>query len=319
MRRPYDGLLPRALLLAALAAVPCAALPCSICACGDPLLAASDPAAITGELRLQVDLDHLRVDAGTEGRPGYTDRLTQWSYRLNVAYRPLETLSLTATLPIVSKSIRTVGGGTATVSSDLTGLGDVEVAARYRLFRAIALGVGRVHELALTGGAAVPTGGNRAKDRNGMPVDPHGQLGTGAWGPFVGLNYGFEQGRLLAFANVSGRLRTEGAFAGGVRYHFGDALLWSVHGQYRPVRRLALDLGLDGRHARVDRATAPDGTRTAVENTGGTVLAVAPGVYANATGPLWLFLRAQVPAFESLFGEQRVLPSFTTGIQLELL
>jgi hypothetical protein len=48
---------------------------CSICGCGDPLLAASDPAAITGRLRLQADTEYLRIDAGTDGRPGYTDEL----------------------------------------------------------------------------------------------------------------------------------------------------------------------------------------------------------------------------------------------------
>jgi hypothetical protein len=116
------------------------ALACSICGCGDPLLAASDPAAITGKLRLQADTEYLRVDAGTDGRPGYTDKLTQWSYRLNVVYRPLEDLSFTATLPFVSKTIHTVGSGTDVVGSDLTGLGDVELAGRYALWRSVYLG-----------------------------------------------------------------------------------------------------------------------------------------------------------------------------------
>jgi hypothetical protein len=34
---------------------------CSVCGCGDPLLASSDPAAITGGLRLQLDTEYLRV------------------------------------------------------------------------------------------------------------------------------------------------------------------------------------------------------------------------------------------------------------------
>jgi hypothetical protein len=83
---------------------------------------------------------------------------------------------------------------------------------------------------------------------------------------------------------------------------------------------VALDLGIDGRYARADRMVESDGTVTsAVGNTGGTVLSAAPGVYFNAAGGLWLFVRGQVPFYKSLFGEQNVLPSLTTGIQFQAL
>ena len=68
---------------------------CSVCGCGDPLLTSTDPAAINGRLRLQLDTEYLRMDAGNEDQPGFTDELTQWSYRFNAVYRPLESLSLT--------------------------------------------------------------------------------------------------------------------------------------------------------------------------------------------------------------------------------
>jgi hypothetical protein len=311
----------RTLLLATLAVgLATAAAParaCSVCGCGDPLLLASDPAAISGQLRLQLDTEYLRVDAGTDGQPGSTDRLKQWSYRFNAVYRPIDGLAFTATVPLVTKSIRTVGGGAEVLASDLTGLGDVEVAGRYTLWRTVDLGHARANELAVTAGTALPTGSHDATDPGGALVDPHGQLGTGAWTPFVGLNYLVEGHSWLAFASVSGRLRTEATYLDGSRYKFGDALLWSVHAQYRPSRQVAIDLGVDGRHARADRATGADGAVTdGVENTGGTVLSAAPGVYYNASGPVWLFVRGQIPVYERLFGAQDVLPSFTTGIQL---
>jgi hypothetical protein len=305
-------------LAAAITSAPASA--CSLCGCGDPLLAASDPAAITGRLRLQLDTEYLRVDAGTDGQPGFTDKLTQWSYRFNVVYRPIDSLSLTASLPLVSKSIHTVGAGADVTGSDLTGLGDVEIGARYRVWRSIDLGKRRVHELAVTAGSAIPTGRHDAKDAGGGLIDPHGQLGTGGWGPFVGLAYLLEQGSWLAFANVSGRLRTEATYFDATKYKFGDALLWSVHGQYRPVRSVALDLGIDGRYARKDKATAADGTVDgAVGNTGGTLLSAAPGVYLNAFGGAWLFVRGQIPFYKDLFGEQNVLPSVITGVQFQAL
>jgi hypothetical protein len=296
-----------------------------VCGCGDPLLASSDPAAITGQLRLQLDTEYLRVDAANDENPLATDKLSQWSYRLGAAYRPFESLSLSVTVPLVSKSIRTEGGGDpATLASDLTGLGDIELAARYSAWRSVNLARSTVHELALTGGSTLPTGSYNATTPDGAIIDPHGQLGTGGWGPFVGLSYRYEhttpRGEFDAFANVSYRYRSEATYNDASKYKFGDAVLWSVHGQYRPMRRLALDLGIDGRYAMRDRATADTGdVNPFVEGTGGTVLAAAPGVYFNATGALWIFARGQIPFYKHLLENQNVLPSFTTGIQFQAL
>jgi hypothetical protein len=296
---------------------------CSVCGCGDPLLAANDPAAITGRLRLQFDVEYLRVDAGTDGQPGYTDQLTQWSYRFNVVYRPISRLSILATLPILDKTIHTVGGGTDVTASHLTGLGDAELGVRYAFWRAINYGVGRVQEVALASGMMMPTGANDAKtkDTTGalIPVDPHGQLGTGGWGPFLGLHYRFEQANWLGFADVSYRWRTTGSYFDGSRYKFGDAVLWSIHGQYRPLTMLAVDLGIDGRYALVDKATAPGDSSASVDNTGGTLLSAAPGVYFNAWRTLWVFVRGQIPFYKNLNGEQDVKPSVAFGLQYQVL
>lgn len=313
-------IVPATVLLALLLlAPPLPARACSVCGCGDPLLAASDPAAIGGNLRLQLDTEYLRVDAGTDGVPGSTDQLRQWSYRLNAVYRPLEALSLMVTVPLVTKTIDTVAAGLRQRGDGLTGLGDVEVAARWTAWRGVNLGARRASELAIAAGTMLPTGSHDARDGAGGLLDPHAQLGTGSWGPFVGLNYLFEQGDWLGYANASVRHRTEATFFDASRYQFGDALLWSVHGQHRILRRVALDLGLDARHARVDRAAESSGIAAGdVENTGGTVIAVAPGAYLDVGGGFWVFLRGQVPVVKRLTGEQDVLPSFTTGVQLQV-
>src|SRR5690349_21930049 len=125
-------LLAAALVVAAAALLaPRDARACSVCGCGDPLLTASDPAAITGQLRLQLDTEYLRVDAANDERPDATDQLTQRSYRLNAAWRPLESLSLSATLPYLEKVVRTVGPEPTRTMSDLSGLGDAELAIRW--------------------------------------------------------------------------------------------------------------------------------------------------------------------------------------------
>lgn len=282
---------------------------CSVCGCGDPLLTSSDPAAISGLLRLQLDTEYLRMDAGSEDDPAFTDELTQWSYRLNAVYRPIESLSLSATVPVVTRRMKLVGGGASLTTSDAAGLGDVELGARYMLWRGVSLGTGRVHEVALSAGTSLPTGPNDLRE-DGERIDEHGQPGSGAWGPFLGVHYRYEHGRWIGFGSLSGRVRTENDH----QYTYGRALLWSVHGQFFPVRRLALDLGIDGRHAAVDEEA---GER--VVNTGGTVLSAAPGVYLNALGGAWLFVRGQIPFHERLRGEQDVLPVVVTGIQLQVL
>ncbi len=307
-RRAATTLACAALAAAALAAAP-EALACSVCGCGDPLLGSSDPAAITGRLRLQLDVEYLRVDAGNEADPAATDELAQWSWRLNAVWRPTDALSLSATLPLVEKDLRTVGAGAPMPASDATGLGDVEVGARYAAWRSVNLGIGRVQELAATAGASTPTGANDARAA-GERVDEHGQPGTGAWGPFAGIHYRFEEGKWLAFASLSGRVHTENAHG----YRYGAAALWSVHGQYFPAKRLVLDLGVDGRTAAADRRSG-----AAVPNTGGTVLAIAPGVYANVAGGAWLFVRGQIPLVKDFRGVQDQLPSVVTGVQYQLL
>jgi hypothetical protein len=300
---------PSALLAATLLAAAPDARACSVCACGDPLLAASDPAAIGGQLRLSLDVEALRVEAGTEGTPGSTDELTQVSYRANAVWRPVERFGLVVTVPVVTKTMRMVAPGMDMETSNVTGLGDVEVAGRLALWESSQPGLRRSSEVAVSLGSSLPTGQNDAQAA-GARVDEHGQPGTGAWGPFAGLHYRFEQGDWLAFASLSGRVRTESAR----HYRYGSSLHWSLHGQWRPVRRLALDLGLDGRRAGVDRE---DGLT--VENTGGTAMALAPAVYLNAAGGLWVFVRGQVPVYQSLFGEQKLGPTVVAGIQIQAI
>jgi hypothetical protein len=279
-----------------------------VCGCGDPLLTSSDPAAIAGRLRLQLDTEYLRVDAGNEEDPALTDHLTQWTVRLNAVYRPVDALSLTATLPFVNKDLRTDGGGASPPGSDATGVGDVEIGARYALWQRVNLGIGRVQEVALTAGTSMPTGPNDVTS-GGVRVDEHGQPGTGSWGPFAGLAYRFEQGRWVAFGSVAGRVHTENAHG----YRYGSAALWSIHGQHFPAKRLALDLGLDGRYAAVDRDAGG-----AVPNTGGTLMAIAPGAYVDVGRGAWLFVRGQIPVYERLVGVQDQLPSAVAGIQLQV-
>lgn len=298
MSQPLTHLaLSAALALSALAPRPTAA--CSICACGDPLVAASEVPAMAGALRLSLDGEWLQVESAEA--PGETKRLTQQSLRLAAVYSPLDRLNLVVSVPLTSKAMKSLGTGERL--SDETGLGDVEVGARWFAFTATDLSARRAQSLGLSLGASLPTGPRRAA------LDEHAQLGSGSWGPYAGLLYRIGQGDFAAVASVTGRLRTEN----GDGYRYGSALLWSVAGEYDVTRRVAVAVGLDGRNAGVDRDDLG-----AVEGTGGLVLALAPAVSVGLPGGLFVTARAQVPVVKRLEGEQDVGPTVNVGLQWQV-
>jgi hypothetical protein len=275
---------------------------CSVCGCGDPLLSASDPAAVNGRMRLELDTEYLTVKAGNDADSARTDKLDQYTLRLNAVYSPWEGLSFIGMLPYTRKNLATDG----ITGSDISGVGDAELGARYTFLQFIDFAARRRQTFAVSAGTSLPTGSDGARLPDGERVDEHGQIGTGAWGPYAGLHYRLEQEGWMGYASATGRVRTANSFD----YRYGNALLWSVHGQYRPIARFALDVGVDGRHAAADRQAG-----AAVANTGGTVLAVSPGVYWNAAGPVWLAVRAQLPFHSDLLGQQSVGPTVVAGVQ----
>jgi hypothetical protein len=283
---------------------------CSVCGCGDPLLSASDPAAVNGGMRLQLDAEYLTVSAANHDAPALRDTLRQYTLRLNAVYSPLPALSVIAVLPYTRKDLATSG----VTASDVSGIGDVEVGARLTLLDLPDFGARRRNSLAVSAGTSIPSGSNDVRVA-GNRIDEHGQLGTGAWSPYAGLHYWFEQDRVTAFASVTGRLRTTSALG----YQYGNALLWSLHGQYALARSLVLDAGVDGRHAAADvqhpAANPSHGHAGTIDDTGGTVLAASPAVYWNAGGPLWLAARAQLPFWSDLRGVQSVGPTVVVGVQ----
>lgn len=300
--RPAAHLAIRLMTAAALAAalaLPRAADACSVCACGDPLSDAGDAPAASGGLRLSLDVGTLRVESASEETAGDTNRLTQNTLRLAAAWSVSDQLNLVVAVPVTGKAMKTLGTGEKL--SDETGLGDVDLGARWFFLRSADVGARRAQALGLSVGTSAPTG--RRKDA--ALLDEHAQLGTGAWGPYAGLIYRAGVGDLGAVASVSARYRSEN----GDNYKYGNALLWSLQGEWDVTHRIGLAVGLDGRNAGVD---TQDGA--AVENTGGLVLAVTPAVSLTLPAGVSLTARAQFPVVKDLKGEQDVGPTFNVGL-----
>jgi hypothetical protein len=304
--------LPLAALLS-LAAVlfgfPRPAAACSVCACGDSLVAIAEMPGNVGQLRLSLESETLAMTAASEASPGMTDALSQYTLRLGAVWSPLDRLNVLFTLPVTRKVMRMEGMGMDRPASDETGLGDVEVGLRWFAWEGVDFGARTRQSLALMAGASVPTGPNGAA-AGGVRVDEHGQLGTGGWGPYTGLFYRLAGDVWSGFATASGRYRTRNAYG----YRYGEALVWSVQAQVQPLDWLVAALGVDGRAAAADRDSG-----ATVANTGGLVLAAAPGFHLNVVKGGWLFARAQVPFYTRLLGEQTVGPVWTAGIRYEAL
>lgn len=300
-------LAPAAAALAAVLA-PAPSRACSVCACGDPLVAVGQVAGPAGQFGLELDGQWLSMTAGGE-EPGTLDELNQWSLLLTASYTPVTNLNLVVTLPWVWKEMTMrMPDGTAMPSSNLNGFGDLQFGLRWFFWEDLDVGARTRQTLSVSASTSAPTGNDSAVDADGVRIDQHGQIGTGGWGPNVGLFYRFQGDAWSAYAGVWGLYRTRNAYG----YRFGEALLWTATGQYQAADWLAVALGIDGRVAASD---AEDGV--AVENTGGFVLTAVPAVYARVFPGGWFLAKAQLPVATALHGTQTVGPVVTVGLRYE--
>ena len=294
-------------LAAILLTAPRPAAACSVCACGDALVAVAEMPGNVGQLRLTLEADVLTMTAASEAGPGLTDALTQYSLRLGVVWSPLDRLNLVLTVPATRKVMQLQGTGVDATTSDESGLGDVDLGVRWFVWESVDFGARTRQSLALMAGTSMPTGPDDATV-GGVRVDQHGQVGTGGWGPYAGVFYRLSGAVWSGFASASGRYRTQNSYG----YRYGEAIVWSIQAQFQPLSWLVAALGVDGRAAAADE----DSGET-VPDTGGLVLAAAPGLHFNVAKGAWLVARAQIPFYSRLLGEQTVGPVWTAGVRYE--
>ena len=279
---------------------------CSVCGCGDPLIAAGDSSPLAGSLRLAFDYGYLTATAQSDENPAQTESLVQMTFLPEVVFSPTDNLNLVLQVPLVWKTWNLSGGGSPTESATPFGLGDLEFGIRYFVWKDTDLKDLRRQNIALSAGTSMPTGSDDT-EVDGERIDQHAQLGTGGWGPYLGVLYAFHQDPWNFMAGVTGRYRTTNSYG----YQYGAALLWSVTVRYRIVEPFAVSLGLDGRWAAHDMSNGE-----VQANTGGVVLAATPAVMWNVTGAFWLFGQAQFPFVKNLYGVQTVGPVVTVGLQV---
>lgn len=305
--RALRGAFAAALVLAA----PSARASC--CIFEDPLLAVGEVAARSGALRLALEAEALSSSARSEAHPGMAmdEEVSQASLRVVAVHSPRERLNLVLAVPVVRRSWRLDGGGTGASSAVLSGVGDVDVGARWALWRRVAfvpdakrVAVTRAQALAIAAGTSLPTGENGA-GRDGVRLEEHAQIGTGAFGPYAGLLYQLQREPWSLSSTIIARFRTENRHG----YRFGDALLAAADVQREALPWLAVGVGMDVRWAALDRE---DGG--GVASTGGFLVAATPSLSVGLAAGLRARVRAQLPVVQRLRGEQHADPSVLAGI-----
>ena len=299
-----------AALVASVSLAPAVARACSVCGCGDPLVLAGDSMPVANTLRFALEYEYLTAKARSDDRPDRTETLTQMTLRPVVVYSPFSRVNLVLQVPLVRKDWALSATPTAEAETAVPmGLGDVDLGLRVFLWEATSIQAQRRQNVALTAGTSFPTGKDDVTGADGERIDQHAQLGTGAWGPYVGALYAFHQDPWNFFLSVTGRFRTTNSY----QYRFGDAVLWSTQLRFRVIESLALQAGIDGRYAGRDRSEG-----VLQENTGGLVVSAVPGLAWNVAGPIWLLAQVQIPFATHLFGEQTVGVTASASLQFVL-
>jgi hypothetical protein len=282
-----------------------AACACSVCQCGDPLAPVGTGKLDAGQAQLGLQYEMLTARARSDDDPRFTESLTQMMLRPVLVFSPWSTLTAVVQIPIVYKDWSAATEGFSAAHFKPTGLGDIDLGARFFLFDRKNLDNFSRQRLAISAGSSLPTGENNAQE-SGVRIEDHAQLGIGALAPYAGVLYAYSQDPWNFFGSLSGKLPLTNAYG----YRYGSALLWSMNVEYRLLDGLSFGLGMDGRYARRD---IRDGELQ--PNTGGLVLAAMPVLKVGFSEELWLNFKAQLPILTHLFGEQSVGPTLTASVQ----
>ncbi|WP_348673876.1 hypothetical protein [uncultured Abyssibacter sp.] len=282
-------------LLAAVAA-PQAVLACSTCKCGDPTITLmGQEKGFSGRLRLGVDA-LWRTE--TQGAGANRSETEETRYTLGAAYSFGERLTAAVQLPFVDKTLTQSNLDRQSAS----GLGDVDLSARYRLWKQGPMSGRRLAGVSL--GLRLPTA-ETVRDGSGAPLDIDVQPDAGAPAGRFGGWYAWHRFPWFATASLQAYLFGDGEQG----FEPGHAVVGSLLSQYALTPKFALVGSLDGRHAqrnRFDGESDPD--------SGGTLVLASAGIALRATEELVIRALGQWPVIDALYGEQTQDPSIRVGL-----
>lgn len=252
----------------------------------------------------------LRVtEAGTlkEGTTSVGDprdqNVTTFEEDITIVYGATRDLTLGVTQPILERRLRfdDSTGERRTIAAD--GPGDLSLVGVYRFYRR---DVERsTTQVSFIGGLKLPSGATDIEDSNlprltgapGKRLPPSLQLGSGSVDGIIGLAAFHNMDRLSFYADVQGKLNTEGA----QDFRAGDTVFYDLSADYvlLPERNLFVVLELNG----ISTRRAEQAGR-GVRDSGGQLLFIAPGLEYLPRPNLILEASVQVPIYRDLNGRQ---------------
>lgn len=267
-------------------------LACSQCMCGTPFPAGVFGGVVPTHFTYGLEDRYLSKTNALDEGPGSED---EREHRLAAfgLWRPHARFALLGRLPYAFKEITTRPEGEASSVERAHGFADAEMLAMIGIAQSSG---DHASALGAIVGFNAPTGANDLENGNGERLDAHLQPGTGAWTGTGGLNLDLSSAPGSWEASVVGR--ASGSNEHGYRY--GNVLLYNAGFISRSRNGVRLMLQLNGRSAGKDRLE--DGSMG--ENTGGTVLYVAPGVRWVSSLGLGLEAAMQIPTIQALYGVQ---------------
>jgi hypothetical protein len=215
-------------------------------------------------------------------------------------------VSLLLSFPYSDKSreitVRTGTGDQQTALFRGTGAGDVTVLAKYQL---ISPGIVSPFELAVGGGASLPTG-SFTQEQDGSQLSIDLQPGTGAVS-VIGWMFALRSVPSVGVTvSAAVQYRYSGTNFDG--YRLGDELVVNTGGEYQLTSYLRSALHVRARFAGQDYAN-----RRVLNATGGTYYDLMPGL-TYAEGPSVVRAFGQLPLYRNVRGIQLTL-SYLLGVE----
>ncbi|MFQ5650019.1 MAG: transporter [bacterium] len=195
-------------------------------------------------------------------------------------------------------------------SGSALNFGDLTILGRYTFLKLSTFK--QATTLALEGGIKVPTGQTDARDAEGHSLDAHIQPGTGSWNYLVGLSVNHINNTFGLSSNLLYSFNTTGE-AGEDDYRYGNWLNADLTAKVellssqRSGRSFFLTFGLNGEFRGKEKINGQE-----IENTGGEVLYLSPGVQIKISRSIKVEASFQYPFYHNLNGEQQLGEDFKT-------
>lgn len=283
------------LFLSCLVASP-VALACSTCMVGDPtqsLMGAEKP--FENRLRMSVDYLSRSEELGVEG---FNKKdIDENRVSLSLAYAPSTRWMFGLNIPYVNRQLESFNLS----SQEVTTIGDITITVKNFMQKKESA---QKHMYGFLGGLKLPTA-EEQDDDNGVPLDFDVQAGQGATVVNAGAWYAHFNYPYLFYTSASYHV----ASSGYQEFQAGDALVYNATAQYSSKHDLAYYLGLEGRSSQKDTFSDIDD-----EDSGGTIVFIAPGLIYTIKQDLLLNATVKFPAIDQLNGDHDEGTIFNIGL-----